>query len=124
MNSHRPEENPAATGDDAGAEIPNGAAAAAVLSAAAGCFCVSVFGLLGDAFPAIARFFNFYNPTGPLSGVTTTAIAVWLVSWLILSRTWGGKSLPMGKINVAAFVLLALGLALSFPPVGDLLQGK
>ena len=44
-----------------GAEIPNGAAAAAVLSAGVGCFCVSLFGLLGDAFPSIAHFFNFFT---------------------------------------------------------------
>ncbi len=35
-------------------------------------------------FPTIARFFNFYKPTGPLSGVTTTAIIIWLILWMIL----------------------------------------
>lgn len=110
--------------DEAGSEIPTGGAAAAILSAGVGCFSVSLFGLLGDAFPTVAHFFNFYNPTGPLSGVTTSAIIVWLVLWFILSRIWKRKTLPMGKINAAAFLLLGIGLLLSFPPFGDLLQGK
>ncbi len=110
--------------NEAGLEVPNGAAAAAILSAGLGCFCVSLFGLLGDAFPAVAHFFNFYNPTGPLSGVTTTAIIVWLTSWALLIQLWKGKSLPLGKINMIAFSLLGIGLLLSFPPFGDFLQGK
>ena len=110
-------------GNESGSEIPNGVAAAAILSAGVGCFCVSLFGLLGDAFPAVARCFNFYNPTGPLSGVTTTAIFVWLILWAFLSRSWGGRSLPMGKIYTIAFLLLGIGVFLSFPPFGDFLQG-
>lgn len=105
-------------------EIPSGAAAAAILSAGVGCFCVSLFGWLGDAFPAVAHFFIFYNPTGPLSGVTTTAIIVWLILWAVLFGLWNGKSLPMGKINIIAFLLLGVGLLLSFPPIGDFLQGR
>jgi hypothetical protein len=124
MNSHQPEKDPAKMGDEPGSSIPNGAAAAAILSAGAGCFCVSLFGLLGDAFPALAHVFNFYNPTGPLSGVTTAAIVIWLILWFVLSRCWGEKSLPMCKINAIAFLLLGAGLLLSFPPFGDLLQGK
>jgi hypothetical protein len=124
VSTHRDENDPSKIRDETGSEIPNGAAAAAILSAAVGCFCVSVFGWLGDAVPAIANFFNFYNPTGPLSGVTTTAIVVWLILWSTLSRTWGEKSLPMRKINGAAFLLLGVGLLISFPPFGDLLQGK
>ena len=124
MNAPQPSDDPQKTGHDAGSEIPNGAAAAAILSAAAGCFCIGLFGLLGDALPALARCFNFYIPTGPLSGVTTSAIVVWLALWSILSRTWGDKSLPMGKINASSFLLLGVGLLLSFPPFGDFLQGK
>lgn len=106
------------------AEIPNGSAAAAILAAGTGCFAVSLLAWLGDAFPAIGHFFIFYTPTGPLSGVTTTAIATWLLVWLILAKAWGGKMLSMGRINALAFVLLGLGLLLGFPPIGDLLQGK
>jgi hypothetical protein len=124
MNTNQPENNPAKIGDEPELAIPNGGAAAAILSSGIGCFFVGLFGLLGDAFPALAHFFNFYAPTGPLSGVTTTAIVIWLILWCILSRSWKGKALSMGKINTIAFLLLGMGFLLSFPPFGDLLQGK
>jgi len=124
MNTARSEDKLGEVGDSTGAEVPNGSAAAAILSAAVGCFCVSAFGWLGDAVTAAGRFFNFYNPTGALSGVTTTAIGIWLVLWAILARAWGEKSLRMGRVGAVAYVLLVAGLLLSFPPFGDLLQGK
>ncbi len=110
--------------DAPGASIPNGAAAAAILSAGAGCFSLGACAWLADAFKPSAHFFIFYGPTGPLSDVTTTGILIWLVSWGILSRAWSRKSVPMGMINAIAILLLAMGLLLTFPPFGDLLQGK
>ena len=124
MNSHQAEPAPTKAGNEPGSEIPNGPAAAAILSAGAGCFFVSFFALLGDAFPAVARCFNFYHPTGPLSGVTTTAIILWLGLWAVLARAWGGRTFSTGKIFTLSFLLLGAGLVLSFPPLGDLLQGK
>jgi hypothetical protein len=124
MNSTRQGNEPAKIDSQPGPELPNGAAAAAILSAGVGCFAVSLCGWLGDTVPALGRFFNFYNPTGPLSGVTTTAIVLWLLSWFILSRLWNGKALSMGKINFVAFLFLGAGLLLSFPPIGDFLRGK
>jgi hypothetical protein len=67
---------------------------------------------------------TFYRPTGPLSGVTTVAILLWLVLWFVLARRWRLKDVAVGKINAAALVLLALGILLTFPPFADLLQGK
>jgi hypothetical protein len=124
MNSDRPENNAPETGDNTGTEIPNGAAAAAILSAGICCFSLSLLGWLGDLYPPMAHFFVFYTPTGPLSGVTTTAIIIWLFSWTLLSGFWGGKDLSLGKINGIAIVLLVAGLLLGFPPIGDFLQGK
>jgi hypothetical protein len=109
---------------DAAGTLVNGPAAAAILAAGIGCFAVGVFALAGDAVPAIARFFTFYTPTGPLSGVTTSAIVVWLLSWFVLSRQWGSRSVALGRVTAVAFVLLALGVLLTFPPFMDLLQGK
>ena len=109
---------------DAIPAIPNGPAAAAILAAGIGCFAVGLFATAGDAWPAVSRFFTFYQPTGALSGVTTSAIILWLVVWYALSRRWGARSVAIGKVNLAAFVLLALGVLLTFPPFMDLLQGK
>jgi hypothetical protein len=124
MRADEPREDRVKIATAAASAIANGAAAAAILSAGVGCFSVSLFGVLGDAFPAVAHFFNFYQPTGPLSGVTTTAILVWLILWAVLTRCWQGRSLSLGKINSLAFLFLLAGLLLSFPPLGDFLQGK
>lgn len=51
-------------------------------------------------------------------------IIVWLVSWFVLARAWATKTVALAKVNVAAFILLVVGLLLTFPPVIDLLQGK
>lgn len=114
----------AARHDAATESIDNGPAAAAILSAGIGCFAVGLFALAGDASKAIAHLFTFYTPTGPLSGVTTSAIVVWLVSWFVLSRQWSRKSVALGPITLISFILLALGVMLTFPPFMDLLQGK
>jgi hypothetical protein len=116
--------HPAEVDEDSGSAIQNGPAGAAILSAGVGCVSLGICAWLGDAFPAIARIFDFYAPTGPLSGVTTTAIIIWLVSWGILAKAWRGKSLPLGMINMIAYLLLGAGALLTFPPFGDLLQGK
>jgi hypothetical protein len=61
----------------------------------------------------------FSKPTGPVSGVTTTAIALWPLAWLVLQIGWRGKNVAVRPVLGAAFVLLALSLLLTFPPVGD-----
>jgi hypothetical protein len=104
--------------------VPNGPGAAAILAAGIGSAALGVFALTNDAFSAINRFFTFYTPTGGLSGVTTTAVVVWLVAWYVLARRWSGQTVAMAKSNLAAFVLLAVGVLLTFPPVMDLIQGR
>ena len=104
--------------------IPNGSGAAAILAAGIGCAAVGILAFAGDASDAIGELLNFYNPTGTLSGVTTVAIIVWLVVWLILIRLWHGRTVPMTTVNVLAFAGLAVGFLLTFPPFMDLLQAK
>ena len=104
--------------------IPNGAGAAAILAAGIGCAAIGVLAFAGDASGAIGQMLNFYNPTGSLSGVTTVAIILWLLSWFALNRRWRARTVATGEVNIAAFALLAAGFLLTFPPVMDFLQGK
>lgn len=104
--------------------LPNGPGGAAILAAGIGCAVVGILAFAGDASEAIGKSLNFYNPVGTLSGVTTLAIIIWLASWAFLSRLWATRSVAIGKVNLAAFALLAVGLLLTFPPFMDLLQGK
>lgn len=103
---------------------PNGDGMAAILAAGIGCGALGVFAFLGDAFKSIGQFFTFYYPAGALSGVTDTAIIVWLASWYVLAKRWDGRDVAAGRVSVIAFMLLAVGFLLTFPPFMDLLQGK
>jgi len=107
-----------------GGEIPNGSGAAAILAAGIGCAVLGILAFAGDASDAIGKALNVYNPTGTLSGVTTLAILVWLVSWFALNRLWRERTVAMVGINLLSFALLAVGFLLTFPPFMDLLQGK
>jgi hypothetical protein len=102
----------------------NGPVAAAVLSCGLGCFLLGVLAVAADGSKSLAAALNFYNPAGPLSGVTTVAIALWLISWAILAVRWKTKTRAFGKVTAASFTLLALGLLLTFPPIGDLFLGR
>jgi hypothetical protein len=102
------------------ADLPNGSGAAAILSAGIGSFMVALFALAADKSPAIKSSFIFYKPTGPLSGVTTTAILVWLLTWAILEFRWRRRTVALPRISAAALILLGLSLLLTFPPIVDL----
>lgn len=106
------------------ATIPNGPGAAAILAAGIGCATVGILALAGDASQGVGDFLNFYNPVGTLSGVTTVSIIIWLVAWFALGRLWSSKTVAIGRVNLAAFALLLVGLLLTFPPFMDLVQGK
>ena len=105
-------------------QLSNGPVGAAILSAGIGCCVLGILAVVGDGSAAASHWLTFYLPTGPLSGVTTAAILVWLISWLILARRWRSKTVAIAKVNVVAFVLLGLSLLLTFPPLADLLLGK
>jgi hypothetical protein len=99
---------------------PNGAGAAAILAAGSGTFLLAVFAILADQSAAIKSLMIFWKPTGPLSGVTTCAIVLWLAAWAILHARWRNRSVALTRVNAAAFALLILGLLLTFPPIADL----
>ena len=99
---------------------PNGAGAAAILAAGIGAFLVAVIAILADQSAAIKSAMIFSKPTGPLSGVTTCAIALWLASWVVLHLRWSNRSVALAGVNAVAFALLILGLLLTFPPIADL----
>lgn len=105
-------------------QIANGPAGAAILSAGIGCFAIGALAVIGDGSKAVAKFFTFYRPTGPLSGVSSLGIVLWLVVWFALARRWRSKTVAIERVNLAAFAFLALGLLLTFPPFGNLLLGK
>ena len=100
--------------------IPNGSGAAAILSAGIGFFALAVLALAGNQSASAKNLLVFYKPTGPLSGVTTVAILIWLFTWGILEWRWRNRTVAVGRTNAIALILLGLSLLLTFPPLVDL----
>ena len=107
--------------DVADTAMPNGPGAAAVLSAGIGCFALAVLACIADKCLAAKTLMNLYKPTGPLSGVTTTAILIWLVCWGVLGYRWRRRHVALARTCWIGFGLLLLSVLLTFPPVADLL---
>jgi hypothetical protein len=124
MDQHSDIRAEAGTANQPGIGLANGAGAAAILAAGVGSLALGVFAFAGDAWPGLNALFIIWRPSGPLSGVTTAAIVVWLLAWFVLGRRWSGREVRLGPVNAWAFAMLAAGLLLTFPPVMDLLQGK
>jgi hypothetical protein len=103
--------------------IPNGPGAAAILAAGIGCAAIGILALGAEVSEGLKNALNFYDPAGPLSGKTTVAVLVWLAAWFVLSRMWKDKTVALGPVNWAAFVLLAVGFLLTFPPVWAIFLG-
>jgi hypothetical protein len=100
--------------------LTNGSGAAAILATAIGFFALAVLACAGDKSSAVKSLLTFYTPTGPLSGVTTVAILIWLITWGILEWRWRKRTVTVGRITAIALALLGLSLLLTFPPVVDL----
>ncbi|WP_348269665.1 hypothetical protein P8936_15115 [Edaphobacter paludis] len=100
--------------------LTNGSGAAAVLAAGIGSFVLAILAIAADKITSIKGVMVFYKPTGPLSGVTTTAILFWLFTWGILEWRWRNKTVAARYTNTIALILLGLSLLLTFPPIGNL----
>ena len=100
--------------------LTNGSGAAAILAAGVGTFALAILACAGDKSAAVKNSLIFYNPTGPLSGVTTSSILIWLLTWGILEWRWRNRTVAAGRITAVALALLGLSLLLTFPPVVDL----
>lgn len=101
-------------------EVPNGSGAAAILAAGVGALVLAVLAIATDRVRPLQRLMTFSKPTGPLSGVTTSAVVIWLVTWAVLDWRWRKKTLATRRIGVLAVGLLVLALLLTFPPLADL----
>ena len=114
---------PQSRGPRDGSCLPNGPGAAAILAAGVGSLALGVLGVAGDGAPTLGPFLSLWPPSGPLSGVTTGAITVWLAAWFFLDRLWRRRDVDLALVNAAAFLMLGAGLLLTFPPVIDVLTG-
>ncbi|HZZ42088.1 MAG TPA: hypothetical protein VFE58_04060 [Tepidisphaeraceae bacterium] len=96
---------------------PNGLAWAALLSSAIGCAAFGVATILSESSANLSQSLNWYRPSGSLSGVAGSAVAIWLVSWITLALIWKGRRLQHERTLIAVILFLVLAsLIATFPP--------
>ena len=97
----------------------NGAAMAAVLGAGIGSFAMGAFVLLNEAGLFTAP--TLYGPAGGVSGRTTFATIVWLLTWGVLHARWKSREVASGSVFTWTVVLVVLAILGTFPPLWGLL---
>ncbi|MDQ7828477.1 MAG: hypothetical protein QN122_04075 [Armatimonadota bacterium] len=96
---------------------PNGAAAAAILSAAIGVFLLGLLTTLAELLPGLKGGLTLWALAGPLSGKTAVSVGIWLVAWVALHRALRASDVNLARYTRWAWVLIVLGLVLTFPPM-------
>jgi hypothetical protein len=106
----------------------NGPAAAAFLAAGIGAFVLGLTVTLHEAFPPSEGEIPFWDfstnlgigsGVGPLSGKVIIGTAAYILSFVVIGLAWRGREVNLRKVLIASFILLALGFALTFPPIFD-----
>lgn len=99
--------------------IPNGAALAAFLAAGIGAFALGVIVVLNEvgafAPPAL------YAPAGGVTGRTALSAVIWLGAWALLHSRWKNRRMESPGVFAVSFILIVLGVLLTFPPAWKLL---
>lgn len=101
----------------------NGPPAAALLAGGIGAATLGIVTTLSEASTSIANALNWYNPVGPLTGKVLITVAVYFLSWILLGIAWKDKDVNFGGIATLSFILLAIGLLGTFPPVFEIFAG-
>lgn len=103
---------------------PNGPVAAVFLAAGAGALTLGLMVTLAEASADIKAFLDFstnysFLPAGvgPLSGKVIVATLVFVVTWVVMHLAFRDRELPWGRVFTATLVLVAIGFALTFPPI-------
>ena len=104
---------------------PNGPVSAALLGAGIGS---AIFGLVTLIYElndksAFAQSMVWVKPVGGLSGKSSLGVIAFFVAWAILHYIWKDKETNFNRISMISFILLAIGLLGTFPPIWHLLAG-
>jgi hypothetical protein len=113
---------------------PTGPAAAVMIASGIGSLVIGIGVILNEYsaaikdatgldFNAILQFDKNYglgSGIGPLSGKVILATIAFIVSWVILHFAWRRRDVNLGRAFAATMILLALGFALTFPPIFQL----
>ena len=111
--------------------IVSGPAAAAIVSAAIGCFTMMVSHHLGDTSKEINEMLwslgswipgsktgdEMWGNIGSYTGKETMLLVGWLISWPILHTLWKNKNIKSRTIFFWMFALLVASTAMSWHPL-------
>ncbi|HKY64004.1 MAG TPA: hypothetical protein VJR29_11340 [bacterium] len=101
----------------------NGQAVAAILAAGIGCATLGIVTILSEMSPAIEQGLSWWNPAGPLTGKTGTAVLIWGLVWASLHWQWKHKDfLNFSSILRWSWVLIFVGVLGTFPPIFNALS--
>lgn len=101
------------------APVPDGPAAAMLLSAGIGAFVLGVLIVLAEVSPAVNLWLGSFDPklgVGPLAGKVLWTGVAYFVSLAALWGLWRKKDVNLKTMSIVAYVLMGLGFLLTFPP--------
>ena len=101
------------------APIPDGPAAAILLSAGIGAVVLGIMIVLAEVSPAVGTWLGSFDPglgVGPLAGKVLWGAVAYVLSLAGLWMLWRGKDVNLKTISVAAFLMIGLGFLLTVPP--------
>lgn len=94
---------------------PFGPVAAVFIAAGIGAVLLGILTTLAEASSGIKDALQLNDRVGPLSGKTIGAVLVFFVMWLILHLVWKDKEVNHKRVFVWTWILLAIGVVLTFP---------
>jgi hypothetical protein len=93
------------------------AVGAAFLASGIGSLVLGLAVVASEVSPAINTFLRWVGPVGPLSGKVGLSVIAFVLSWVGLHFYFRGRTLKLTTSFAVSLVLIAFGLALTFPPV-------
>jgi hypothetical protein len=103
---------------------PFGPVAAVFIAAGAGGVVLGILTTLAEASGSIKDALQLNDRVGPLSGKTIFAVLVFLILWGVLHAAWKRKDPAPGKVFLWSWILMAVGVVLTFPVFFQLFAGE
>ena len=94
---------------------PFGPVAAVFIAAGVGSVVLGILTTAAEASKSFADALQWFDRVGPLSGKTLVAVAVFFIAWGVLHAMWRDKDPAPGRIFLWSWILLAVGVLLTFP---------
>lgn len=102
---------------------PEGPIAAAILAGGVGALALGAVTTLVEANASVKSALTLSAAVGPLSGKVVTAVAVWLVAWVVLHLVYRSKPYETRRALTVGVVLVALGVLGTFPTFFQMFGG-